>query len=64
MVEIVTIFTSKPAGKLLFDVGDAVGTEARHILIRLERFNRIEALETLLTVVLVVFCVSTCEVGV
>jgi hypothetical protein len=52
-VEMVTIFTSNPAGKLDGAVGDADGTAARHMRIRLARLNRTEEVVTLFTVVLV-----------
>jgi hypothetical protein len=57
--EIVTIFTSKPAG-IPFDDGEAVGTDARHVRPTLARPNeRIDEVVTLFKVALVVVWVLT-----
>lgn len=55
LLEMVTIFTSKPAGKLLLELGDEVGTDARHNLLILDLVNlRNEAVVTLFRVAVVV----------
>mgnify|MGYP006949694221 FL=1 len=61
----VTIFTSKPAGKLLLELGDEVGTEARHNLLMLDLVNlRNEAVVTLFSVAVVVAKLVTWADGV
>ena len=62
--EIVTIFTSKPAGKLLVTLGDADGTALRHVRDSAARPKfRTEAATTLFNVVEFVAKSVTCVVG-
>ena len=63
-VEMVTIFTSKPAGKADDAVGVGVGTEARHMRIRLALLNRTDEVDTLFSVAVVEAEVITCVDGV
>jgi hypothetical protein len=52
-VEMVTIFTSKPAGSADDEVGVGVGTEARHMRIKLALLKRIDEVVTLFSVAVV-----------
>ena len=65
LLEIVTIFTSKPAGNELLELGDEVGTDARQIPLMLDLLNlRSDAVVTLFRVAVVVAKLVTCADGV
>jgi hypothetical protein len=63
-VEMVTIFTSNPAGNVDGAVGVGVGTDARHMRIRLARLNRTDEVVTLFSVAVVAAEVMSCVEGV
>lgn len=63
-VEMVTILTSKPAGNVDGEVGVGVGTDARHMRIRLARLNRTDEVVTLFSVAVVAADVISCDEGV
>jgi hypothetical protein len=64
LVEMVTIFTSKPAGNVDGAVGVGVGADARHMRIRLALLNRTDEVVTLFSVAVVAAEVISCVDGV